>query len=122
MNPEPTLRNLDLPMSNESRVLEEALAPLEAATLRITSDKIQEVTDQSGQAGTIAWTKEEYANSEHGEANAHVGLFEIHAVSNDSQKPGWWSESPLTSPARPLAGLKVIDLTRIIAAPVITRG
>ena len=122
MNPEPTLLSLNLPMSNDSKVLEEAIAPFEEAASKLTSEDMQIAIDKSFQAGTICWTKQEYAESEHGKANAHVGLFEIHAVQNAAQLPGWWTDTHLTSPNRPLAGLKVVDLSRVIAAPVITRG
>lgn len=74
------------------------------------------------QAGTIAWTPEEYLKSEHGR-NSHVGLYEIQHVPNGSQKASWWPENKAlsSSPKRPLAGLKIVDLTRIIAGPAISR-
>jgi hypothetical protein len=74
------------------------------------------------QTGTICYSTGEYLDSENGTANAHVGLWEIHDRPNAAQPPSWWPDSPLTGPARPLAGLKVVDLTRIIAAPTITRS
>lgn len=79
-------------------------------------------TDLYGQAGTICWTIDEYRASEHGKANAHVGLYEIHHHDNPRQAPGWWVSSPATSPNRPLAGLKVVELGRAVAAPTISRG
>ncbi|RAL62794.1 hypothetical protein DID88_004636 [Monilinia fructigena] len=37
--------------------------------------------------------------------------------------PSWWPGTEQTGPNRPLAGLKiVVDITRVIAAPVIARG
>lgn len=80
------------------------------------------MSDEYKQAGTICWTTEEYQNGEHGKANAHIRLYEIHEALNDQQPPCWWPESPQTSPKRPLASLKVVDLTMIIAAPAVTRG
>lgn len=79
-------------------------------------------SDVYKQAGTICWTTEEYLASEHGKANPHVGLFEIHPHPNPTQKAFWWPDSPLTSVKRPLAGLKVLDITRVIAALAITCG
>ncbi|PPQ87052.1 hypothetical protein CVT25_000024 [Psilocybe cyanescens] len=97
----------------------------------IYQSKISELTakeldtlmnDQYRQAGTICWSTEEYKASEHGKANAHVGLFEVHHVPNPKQAPRWWSPvEGRTSAERPLFGLKVIDLTRIIASPAVTR-
>jgi hypothetical protein len=74
------------------------------------------------QAGTICLTTADYKDSEHGKANAHVGLYEIHKVKSENQHECWWLDSPQTSAKRPLAGPKVVDLTRVIAAPAVTRG
>jgi hypothetical protein len=87
-----------------------------------SSEMQKRATDIYRQAGTIAWTIEEYKQSEHGKANSQVGLYEIYSKPNSAQPAAWWPSSPQTSAERPLAGLKVIDLTRIIAAPAVTRG
>lgn len=80
------------------------------------------MNDEYRQAGTTCWSVEEYLASEHGKANAHVGLYEVHHIPNSKQLPSWWTPvEEKTAPARPLYGLKVIDLTRIIASPTITR-
>lgn len=80
------------------------------------------MNDKYRQAGTICWSTEEYRSSEHGRANAHVGLFEIHYVPNPKQAPRWWTNvEGKTSASRPLFGLKIVDLTRIVAAPAVTR-
>ncbi|KAF3765648.1 hypothetical protein M406DRAFT_37529 [Cryphonectria parasitica EP155] len=125
MDPGPTLRSVGLPPDMELTTEEEALAPFTEAVSKLTADELQHLaTDVYRQAGTICNTAEEFRNSEHGKANAHVGLFEVHAHENPLQKPCWWPDSASTgtSVARPLAGLKVVDLTRIIAAPAISRG
>lgn len=80
------------------------------------------MNDKYLQAGTICNSIEEYRQTEHGKANAKVGLYEIHRLPNSNQPPVWWNDAPeLTSPARPLFGLKIVDLTRIIAAPTMVR-
>ena len=89
----------------------------------IESQDIEHRTSEVyGQAGTICWSPEEYLASEHGKANSKVGLYEIHHHINPTQEPSWWPSSPDTSVKRPLAGLKVVDLTRVIAGPAITRS
>ncbi|TFK32685.1 CoA-transferase family III domain-containing protein [Crucibulum laeve] len=107
----------------------------EAADIRAGSRNYQEkllqydsaeveglLNDQYRQAGTTCWSTDEYRSSAHGKANAHVGLYELHYVPNEKQKATWWhSIEGKTSPTRPLFGLKVIDLTRIIASPAIGR-
>lgn len=72
------------------------------------------------QACTIARTPEQYKESEHGKANAGIGLYEVHRE-KFPQGPCWWPDSPQTSPQRPLAGLKVVELTRVIAGPSVGR-
>ncbi|KAF8970327.1 CoA-transferase family III domain-containing protein [Flammula alnicola] len=102
-----------------------------ADACKMYQDKILEYTaaeietmmnDQHRQAGTTCWSTEEYKASEHGKANAHVGLFEVHHIPNPQQAPVWWTPvAQHTTAARPLFGLKVLDLTRVIASPAITR-
>jgi hypothetical protein len=74
------------------------------------------VNEVHKQACTIARTPEQYRESEHGKANAGIGLYEVHREPS-SQGPSWWPDSPQTSCHRPFAGLKVVELTRVIAGP-----
>lgn len=123
MNPDPTLESLGLPKDLDAPSIEAACAPFIEKIAQIDSEDMQRLeSEKFRQAGTICWTTEEYKNSEHGEANANAGLFEIREHPSESQQPGWWPESPQTSSQRPLAGLKVVDITRVIAGPAITRG
>lgn len=123
MNPDASLTSIGLPLEMDHATVEESWVPFQEKLSQITASEMQSLaTDKYKQAGTIAWTAEEYQNSEHGKANADVGLFEIHDHPSSSQRAGWWPDSPQTSPSRPLAGLKVLDITRVIAAPVIGRG
>lgn len=123
MNPDPSLDSLELPHDMDAETVEESWKPYMEKIARIDSTELQRLeSDVYKQAGTISWSTEEYLASEHGKANAHIGLFEIHSHPTQAQKPSWWPESPLTSVKRPLAGLKVVDITRVIAAPAITRG
>lgn len=124
MNPEPTLKSLGLPPDDASiKTPEDSWVAFEDKIAQIDSEDLQKLaSDVYKQAGTICWSTEEFANSEHGRANEHVGLYEIDAKPYPNQKPSWWPSSAETGPRRPLAGLKVVDLTRIIAAPAVTRG
>ncbi|KAL1620549.1 hypothetical protein SLS56_009575 [Neofusicoccum ribis] len=128
MDPAPTLRSLGLPLDAAAPSEEASYRPFVDAIARIDSAALQRMaSDEARQAGTICWTADEYAASEHGRANAHVGLYEVDAFAYAAQMPGWWPEydGPAglkTGPRRPLAGLKVVDLTRVVAAPAVTRG
>lgn len=124
LNPTPTLENIGLPAeSDDAKTYEEAVGPFEQAFKHLTSEEMQKRTDATRQAGTICYSVDEYLASEHGRANAHIGLWEIHDVVNpDAQPPTWWDDPGKKGPSRPLAGLKVVDLTRIIAGPCVTRS
>ncbi|PSR99243.1 CoA-transferase family III domain-containing protein [Coniella lustricola] len=125
MNPGPTFKSVGLPPDMNVPTMEDSWAPFQEAVGRLTAKELQHLaTDVHRQAGTICNTVDEFRESEHGRANADVGLFTIHSQPNAKQQPCWWADAPEigTSVARPLAGLKVVDLTRIIAAPVIARG
>lgn len=123
LNPEPTQDSVGVPHYKDVASPEEAYAVYEEKMAQVDSDDMQRLaSDVYKQAGTICWTTNEFKASEHGKANAHVGLYEIQDIENKSQPACWWPSSPQTSAQRPLAGLKVLDLTRIIAAPAMTRG
>lgn len=125
MNPNPTLDSIGLPHDRDAATADDAVEPFIKRLAEIDSSDMQNrASNIYKQAGTICWTVEEYQASEHGKANEHVGLFEIqdHLKFAATQKPCWWPEVPQTSSKRPLAGLKVVDMTRIIAAPAISRG
>ena len=126
MNPEPTLTALGMSLEGE-----------EGDTYTSVVERIQNVVAQWDskdidntmnekfrQAGTIAWTTDEYFASAHGQASGKVGLYEItkDAGSNQPASGGPESDNLPASPKRPLAGLKVVDLTRVIASPAIGRG
>ncbi|KAJ5717849.1 hypothetical protein N7488_003495 [Penicillium malachiteum] len=105
LNPNVTLDMLglprDLPVSNR----EEAVAPFIERISRISSEELQ------------------YLAADHAKANSHVSLFEIHDYPSPKQGPTWWSYGTTQDPSsRPLAGIKVVDMSRIIAAPAVSRG
>ncbi|KAF5332065.1 hypothetical protein D9758_016258 [Tetrapyrgos nigripes] len=81
------------------------------------------MNDKHGVSGTVCHSTEEYLSSEHGKANAHAGLYELFHIPNPKQPPTWWDavDNRDADPRRPLFGLKVIDLTRIIAGATIGR-
>lgn len=126
MNSDPTLAALGLPANGEENDTYESVTErFQKVVEKIDSKDLDKMmNDTYKQAGTIAWTTEEFLESEHGRANAQVGLYGLQKVSGYSQPAAWWPEnfSLPSSPKRALAGLKVVDLTRVIAAPTITRA
>ncbi|EEU43602.1 uncharacterized protein NECHADRAFT_45502 [Fusarium vanettenii 77-13-4] len=123
LNPTPTLQNVGLPAELDVGTYEDGVQIFQNAFSKLDSEKLQAITDETRQAGTICYTTGEYLQSKHGRANEHVGLWEIHDRPNTNQVPCWFaSPNVQADPSRPLAGLKVVDLTRIIAGPSITRS
>ena len=126
LNPEPTLTALQLPMSGEDGdTYDTVVERIQAKVATHDSAELDVLmNEQYKQAGTIAWSSDEFWASEHGKANKHVSLYELQKVDGFLQPASWWPEndSMPSSAKRPLAGLKVVDLTRIIAAPTITRS
>jgi hypothetical protein len=123
LNPEPTRESVGVQHHNDVAAHVEAYAIYEEEVAQIDSNEMQRLaSDIYKQAGTICWTTDEFKASEHGKANAHVGLYKVEEVAKETQPACWWLDSPETSVRRPLAGLKVLDMNRIIAAPAMTRG
>ncbi|KAL6897541.1 alpha-methylacyl-CoA racemase [Trichoderma evansii] len=123
INPDLSLDSLGLPHDREVEDYDEALKPFINKISVIDSAAIDHLANEEyKQSGTVCLSIDEYRNSEQGKANAHVALFEIDKVFIETQPPCWWPDAPQTSPQRPLAGLKVLDLGRAIAVPTATRG
>lgn len=76
--------------------------------------------DEFNQAGTICLTPEEFKQSEQGVAVAKSGLYDLEKMPGaDTAIP--WPENKPGSLRRPLEGIKMLDLSRVIAAPTIAK-
>lgn len=126
MNAVPTLTALGLPPDGEpDDTYGKAFDRIQKKVFEHDAAELDELMNEKyRQAGTIAYTVDEYFSTESGKANGSVGLYELSQVPGSTQPPSWWPENRglPSSPKRPLAGLKVVDLTRVIAGPAITRG
>ncbi|KAJ8085869.1 hypothetical protein PM082_004688 [Marasmius tenuissimus] len=122
LNPKPSQTALGIPEKYQPAPGETSHSIYEQKVAQHDAEHLDTLmNDEYRQAGTICQSVDEYLTSEHGKANAHVGLYELHHVPNPSQKPSWWEPPSAPDPSRPLFGLKIIDLSRIIAAPTIGR-
>jgi len=126
MNPDPTLTALGLPLDGEAdETYDQVIEKIQKVVAEHDSRALDHLMNEEyRQAGTIAWTSDEYFASEHGQQSGKVGLYETSKDPNSSQPAAWWPENPSnpSSAKRPLAGLKIVDLTRVIAGPSVTRG
>ncbi|KAJ5320049.1 hypothetical protein PENANT_c025G03727 [Penicillium antarcticum] len=123
MNANPSLTALEIPLDHPVSSMARAFKLIQDHVLRHDSNELDALMNETyRQAGTACLTTEEYKASKHGKANANAGLYELTHIPNRTQKPTWWQETSDTEVKRPLAGLKVLDLTRVIAGPSISRG
>ncbi|KAJ0363044.1 hypothetical protein COL26b_013105 [Colletotrichum chrysophilum] len=126
INPDPILKTVGMPADGETIDTYDAVVERFAKVVaQYNWKELDELLNEKNKhEGCIAWSSQEYFASEQGKAVAHVGLYEI-ANANDASHTGtWWPENDHlpSSPQRPLAGLKVVDLSRIIAGPAVSRG
>ncbi|KAF5521506.1 Succinate--hydroxymethylglutarate CoA-transferase [Colletotrichum aenigma] len=128
MNPGPTLTALGLPLEGEpDDTYESVVRRFQEVVSQLDSSDLNELmNEQHRQAGTIAYTADEYSATEQGQQCAKVGIYELSKDSESEEPASWWPETvPQSSDStsiKPLAGLKVIDLTRVIAGPAISRS
>nr|KMM66414.1 CAIB/BAIF family enzyme [Coccidioides posadasii RMSCC 3488] len=127
LNPDVVLRMLKFPLMppGDEDTFEKVLPMFREALSQCDSKSIDELSnDVFKTSGTICHDINGYRRTLHGIANSHVGLWESYKA-NETQPPCWWTDAvgnKPSNPSRPLAGLKVLDATRIIAGPAVTRG
>ncbi|CAF1637076.1 unnamed protein product, partial [Didymodactylos carnosus] len=75
--------------------------------------------EKYGQAGTVCYTPEEYQKTEHGKAMANEALWTIGKVDKHLSPISWPTSQDENM--RPLVGIRVVDISRVIAAPTMSR-
>ncbi|KAH6714923.1 CAIB/BAIF family enzyme [Leptodontidium sp. MPI-SDFR-AT-0119] len=76
-----------------------------------------ETNEHWRQAGTICYTPQQFRDTPHGQTMAKEPLYNIYPVHQELAKVPW---PEVDERRRPLAGFKVLDLTRVVAGPTVS--
>ncbi|KAK6210504.1 hypothetical protein LQW54_006112 [Pestalotiopsis sp. IQ-011] len=117
MNAEPTMKMLgmeDVDVTTEEaiKLYAEKIAQWDAEDLEKTAN------EQYKQAGVVCRTPEEFFASEHGQTIAKEPLWNATPIAAP-RKP--WPQAGEQHGHKPLAGIRIIDFSRVIAAPAVSK-
>ncbi|KAI9148312.1 Succinyl-CoA--L-malate CoA-transferase beta subunit [Paramyrothecium foliicola] len=113
-----TLNMIGLPAHwPELETHSDIVAAIEPAVRKFTVAELEALNKQNRQAGVKAFKHEEFAQTPHGKTNLQQPPWTVENI--ESSTP----PAPITGAEqnRPLSGIKVLEICRIIAGPTITR-
>ncbi|KAI1044410.1 hypothetical protein LB505_012909 [Fusarium chuoi] len=119
MSAEPVLKSIGVDPSRAITSNEEAAAHIAKFTSKLSPEKLEFTNLVNGNCGSICFTPKQWNESEMGKSLA------AHPLINVKAQPQAISTPPVTFPPldpadkRPLAGIKVVEMTRVIAGPQI---
>ncbi|KAM3553465.1 hypothetical protein MY1884_006663 [Beauveria asiatica] len=96
--------------------------------IRIYADKVAQwnaqdieavANEQYRQAGVICYRPDEFFSSEHGKIIAEKPLWSVRPI--PAPRKAWPTNESGRNDFKPLAGIKVLDLSRVIAAPAVSK-
>ncbi|GMM36921.1 hypothetical protein DASC09_042460 [Saccharomycopsis crataegensis] len=121
MDSDRTLTMLGLPYHNKELSTRKEIIEYYDNEVRKYDSEWLDITsnERNRQAGAIVMTKEEFAKTEHGKAAADFPLYDLYSTNEDLPPVPWPAQTKGTY--RPLEGINVLDVSRVIAAPQISK-
>ncbi|KAL4728111.1 hypothetical protein ACLX1H_004846 [Fusarium chlamydosporum] len=119
MNAEPVLKSIGVNPSEAITSNEEAAAHIAKFTSKLSPEKLEFTNLINGNCGSVCFTPKQWNESEMGKSLA------AHPLINVKPQPQAIPTPPVAFPPldpsdkRPLAGVKVVEMTRVIAGPQI---
>ncbi|KAF4927471.1 Succinate--hydroxymethylglutarate CoA-transferase [Colletotrichum viniferum] len=119
MNAEPVLRSIGVDPSTPAKTPEEAARLIAQHTSKLSPEKIEITNLLNGFCGSICFTPKQWRESEMGRSLSRHPLVNVQKQEQAIPTP------PVAFPPldpkdkRPLAGVKVVEMTRVIAGPQI---
>ncbi|KAJ0338972.1 hypothetical protein COL154_012533 [Colletotrichum chrysophilum] len=119
MNAEPVLRSIGVDPSTPAKTPEEAARLIAQHTSKLSPEKMEMTNLLNGFCGSICFTPKQWRESEMGRS------LSIHPLVNVQKQEQAIPTPPVAFPPldpndkRPLAGVKVVEMTRVIAGPQI---
>ncbi|KAJ6781467.1 hypothetical protein PWT90_02671 [Aphanocladium album] len=96
---------------------EQIVETIEGAVEKFTVDELEAMNKENRQAGVKAFKHTDFVNTPHGKTNLTLPPWSVKSLESATPKV----PLPTTKKDRVLSGIKVLELCRIIAGPVITR-
>ncbi|KAG5787398.1 hypothetical protein H9Q69_013531 [Fusarium xylarioides] len=119
MNAEPVLKSIGVDPSKAIASNEEAAAHIAEFTSKLSPEKLEFTNLVNGNCGSICFTPKQWNESEMGKSLAAHPLINVKAQAQAIPTPPVAFPPLDTADKRPLAGIKVVEMTRVIAGPQI---
>ncbi|KAH0044196.1 hypothetical protein KCU78_g456, partial [Aureobasidium melanogenum] len=118
MNATPTMDMMGVE-NDTSLTREQAIEIYKDKVLQWNSAEIEKTANEKyRQAGVVCYTPEEFFSSEHGKIMGAEPLWTVRPFEGARKA---WPAASTTEGYKPLQGIRVIDFSRVIAAPVISK-
>ncbi|KAL1634362.1 hypothetical protein SLS56_002372 [Neofusicoccum ribis] len=122
LNPSVTMQMLGIEDTGEAVTHEEAVEVYKAKVAQWASSAIEETANlEYRQPGVVCHTHEEFLVSEQtkGKVMSKEPLYTLRAL--PAPRSEWPPAAPRSVDFKPLAGIRVVDFSRVIAAPVVSK-